>query len=247
MTTDPDELRLMHSLICELIRDDWISRNNDIARELCSGFYNVLKEPYCHVCSMPGVETDRCNYHKLLYGFDRIYVMGVYYPFRYETKDLLSGHILSLKNDKRYATPLGTALAIILRDRYSWVQEADLITAVPLNQLEFIARGFNQSLELANVLGLKLGIKVEHLLYKKEAVSMKHRSYYERKNLVKNLYELLHSKQHLVNNKYILLVDDIVTSGFTVSECSKILRNAGARKVDVVAIARTIPGWYRHV
>jgi len=246
MTNDLDELRLMHRLICELIRDGWIIHNKDIAIELCSGFYNILKEPYCHVCSMPGVETNKCNYHKSLYGFDRIYTVGIYYPPRYEREDLLSKHILSLKRDKRYAKPLGIALSIILRDRCP-IKEADLITAVPLHQQEFIARGFNQSLEIANVLGSKLGIEVEHVLYKTKAIAMKNKSYYERKNLVKGLYELLHSKQHIVNNKYILLVDDIVTSGFTVSECSKILRDAGARKVDVIAVARTTPGFYRDV
>lgn len=67
---------------------------------------------------MPLFETDRCRWHQELYGFQRIYVMGVYYPKRYEAKDLLSKHILLLKTDKRYAKPLGVALSMILRKRY---------------------------------------------------------------------------------------------------------------------------------
>lgn len=102
-------------------------------------------------------------------------------------------------------------------------------------------------MKLANVLGSELGIEVDHLLYKIKTLSMKRKTYLERMRVVRGLYQILHSKISKIRGKHILLVDDIVTSGFTVSECSKILIDAGAKKVDVVALARTIPGGFKYV
>jgi competence protein ComFC len=173
--------------------------------------------------------------------------MGIYYPKRYEKRDLLSKHIISLKNDKRYAIPLGVALFIVMKNRYPDLCAADLMTAVPLSREEYNVRGFNQSIELANIVGSELGIKVEHLLFKSKTLAMKGRSYDERKALVQGLYQVLKSKIGLIYGKYILLVDDVVTSGFTVSECSKVLKNSGAKEVDVIALARTASGEYGYV
>jgi len=43
-----------------------------------------------------------------------------------------------------------------------------------------------------------------------------------------------------LNGKTILLVDDVYTSGATVNECSRVLMQAGAKKVSVLTLARTI-------
>jgi hypothetical protein len=47
---------IMNPLLCKLIKRGWIFDNRDIAVELCEGFYNILEEPYCDFCAMPGVE-----------------------------------------------------------------------------------------------------------------------------------------------------------------------------------------------
>ena len=244
---DNEECLLMYSLLCELIKEGWIFENKDIALELCEGYYNVLKEPYCHRCAMPGVKTEECRCRESLYGFSRIYVMGVYYPRRFGKEDLLSKHVLSLKSDKRYAKPLGVALSTIIKNKYPELCSADLITEVPLDREKYLERGFNQSLELAKIVGSQLGIEVKHLLGKNEPFSMKEKSYDERRKLVQGKFQVFSWKKDIVRGKYILLVDDIVTSGFTVSECSKMLIEAGAKRVDVVALARTVPGGYRYV
>jgi len=242
-----EEELIMHILMCKLIKDGWLFDNRDIAESLCEGTYNILKEPYCHVCAMPSIETDKCSFHRDLYGFSRIYVMGVYYPRRLKTVDLLSNHILELKKDKRYAKPLGVALSIIIKRKYPEVCNADLLTAVPMSTEEYAKRGFNQALELANVIGRELNIKVEHVLYKTSNIKMKYKKYEERKRLVRGLYQILHKvHRYYLYGKHILLVDDIVTSGFTVSECSKVLKDAGAKRVDVIALARTALGGYKY-
>ena len=57
-----------------------------------------------------------------------------------------------------------------------------------------------------------------------------------REENVKNVYKIQNMDK--IINKKILLVDDIFTTGATLNECSKLLKQAGARKVDVFTIAK---------
>ena len=57
-----------------------------------------------------------------------------------------------------------------------------------------------------------------------------------REQNVKDVYKLL-NKDKIINKK-ILLIDDIYTTGSTVNECSKILKQAGAEKVDIYTLAK---------
>lgn len=57
-----------------------------------------------------------------------------------------------------------------------------------------------------------------------------------REKNVKNVYKI--KNQDRIINKKILLVDDIYTTGATLNECSKILKQAGAEKIDVFTIAK---------
>lgn len=57
-----------------------------------------------------------------------------------------------------------------------------------------------------------------------------------REKNVKNVYKI--KNQDRIINKKILLVDDIYTTGATLNECSKILKQAGAKKIDVFTIAK---------
>lgn len=57
-----------------------------------------------------------------------------------------------------------------------------------------------------------------------------------REENVKNVYKIQNMDK--IINKKILLVDDIFTTGATLNECSKLLKQAGAKKVDIFTIAK---------
>ena len=201
------------------------------------GTYELLREPFCHYCGYPGVKTENCNYHVGLYGFNRIYVMGEYSP---RHRNLLSQHILKLKSRIFYAKPLGCALACTITNRYREVLKGDVLVPVPLHPTEYHERGFNQSLELARIVGKYLNISVEHVLKKKRVERMKGKNREARSRAVRGLYSIISRRENLVRNKYVVLIDDVITTGFTVSECSKVLRSNGADRVDVLGLARTV-------
>ena len=58
----------------------------------------------------------------------------------------------------------------------------------------------------------------------------------ERAENVKNVYKITKNKE--IIDKNILLIDDIFTTGATLNECSKMLKQAGTKKVDVLTIAK---------
>lgn len=205
------------------------------------GRYQLLQEPYCHICSHLGATTDSCTWHHSLSGFDRIYAMGRYVPHPVSAEeDLLSYHIRGFKKFRNYADPIGMGLEIIAREVYKELLESTIITPVPLHAEGIIARGYNQSLELAKVIGARLDISIEEVLEKTRNVDMRALSWEERREAVQSLYSLQHNASDKVGDQKILLIDDVVTTGFTISECAKLLEQAGASSVNVLVAGRTV-------
>ena len=209
------------------------------------GDYILLREPYCLKCACSGVTTGECSWHWDDYGFERIYAMGAYVKREILEEiddDLLSSHIVGLKQYPRYAIPLGLGLAECVKNRYSELLESDLVVPIPLFPPELkVARDpagvkYNQSVELSKVISPHLGILSRDVLEKTREQKMKGLSRPERKETVKGLYEV--KDEAVVVDKQILLVDDVSTSGATASECAQILRDAGAKTVNVLVAGR---------
>ena len=144
--------------------------------------------------------------------------------FKFHEKSFLYSYFLEfyLKNDK------------ILY----FLKKFDLITYVPMNYNKEIKRGYNQSKLLANELGKKLNIKVINLLEKSLEIKVQSTlSEKERENNVKNAFKFV--EYNNIENKNIILVDDIFTTGSTVRSCSKILKENNCNKICIFTIAKT--------
>ena len=109
---------------------------------------------------------------------------------------------------------------------------------VPLHPRRLRERGFNQALVLARILSRTYHIPLdrENLIRTRWTQSQVGLSERERKDNVRGAFAVLHTAR--ITGSTILLLDDIYTSGSTVDECSKVLINAGARKVDILTLAR---------
>ena len=122
----------------------------------------------------------------------------------------------------------------------------DLIVPVPKfpTELKVSAdaerRKYNQAMELSKVICINTGMLCEDALEKVRAQKMKGLSEEERWAVVNGLYK---SKDNInVNGKRIILLDDVFTTGATLSECSSILLNEGARNVNVLVAGRDSNG-----
>lgn len=115
--------------------------------------------------------------------------------------------------------------------------DIDFIIPVPMHYKRFFQRGYNQSSILAKGISRNIGIKCRGNILrkiKKSAVQSTLNLKQRRINIL-NTYGIKNNRKIL--NKNILLVDDVYTTGATVNECSKVLKENGARRVYVVTIA----------
>jgi len=115
------------------------------------------------------------------------------------------------------------------------LEGADLVVPVPLHSRRLRARGFNQALLLARGLG-GAPVAREALVRVRHTAPQIGLNPKERRENVKAAFAVPDSGQ--VKGKNILLVDDLYTTGATVRECARVLRRAGAKRVDVLTVAR---------
>ena len=114
----------------------------------------------------------------------------------------------------------------------------DVITWAPLSRKRRRERGFDQARELARVIGRELNLPVESLL-KKTLDTPRQSSLTtdaQRKANVLGVYSSY--SDAAIQGRRVLLVDDVVTSGSTLSACAKVLAQAGAEEVWCVTLAQ---------
>ncbi|MFI3325489.1 MAG: hypothetical protein R3Y35_04865 [Clostridia bacterium] len=115
-------------------------------------------------------------------------------------------------------------------------EKYDMITYVPMTKDRVKQRGYNQSQLLANALEKQINVPVSNALVKVKSNKIQHfLSPKERKENVKGVYEC----QADVIGQNIILIDDIITTGATISQCAKILYQNGANIVTGLCIAET--------
>lgn len=110
----------------------------------------------------------------------------------------------------------------------------DLIIPVPSAQTQYIKRQFNQSEVIAQSCFKKINSKaLRHIKKIPPQVSL---NFKLRAKNVKNAYQA----SHIVENKKILLIDDVVSTQATINECSRILLKQNAQQIDVLTFAANI-------
>lgn len=205
------------------------------------GLYPLLKPPYCERCSSQGKSTTDCTWHARFHSsLIRVYAVGPYFEHGKSpiNNDILSTHIWSLKfTSSEYAKPLGTALAMTAKSLYSNLMRCDLVVPVP--PFAQTGKSYDHTDELAKVVSKLLGLPLNRLLSKTRGDRMTDKATVEdRWKSVEDLYVMVDGESEL-NKKTILLVDDICTSGATLSRCSHALTSQGkARGVYALVAGR---------
>lgn len=117
------------------------------------------------------------------------------------------------------------------------ISSYDMIAPVPLFIAKERSRGYNQSSILASVIGKKIGVDFipDLLIRTKDTKSQTGMNKDERVANVKNVFRL--NDSYVIKGEKIILVDDVMTTGSTVSECLKILKKKGCEKVLAVSLA----------
>lgn len=127
----------------------------------------------------------------------------------------------------------------ITRRYKGWMEQnkIDLIVPVPMYKKNEKARGYNQANCLAKELSKEMEIAWNGRLVKriKKTPALKNLSAEKRKNNLKNAF---HMEEDIVKYSYILIVDDIYTTGSTAQELAGVLKAHGAKKVYIITVCK---------
>jgi ComF family protein len=211
---------------------------------VCEACWNATRiftgaETICWKCGVPAVveaisftpDQVRCGPCDLQ-SFTAARAIGLY-------EGALRESVLLLKR-QAYVSQHLKALLLIAARRVP-MNAATRIIPVPLYGKKMKARGFNQALVLAQALSKSLGLPLDEVSLLRVSGSEKHRAGMDakgRRDTVAGAFEVRHPR--LVANENILLIDDVFTTGATVSACAEALAQAGAKTVSVLTIARAI-------
>lgn len=117
-----------------------------------------------------------------------------------------------------------------------------LILPVPLHPRRLRTRGYNQALELARPLARALGIPCHADILKRlrHTDAQTGLDAIERRRNLRGAFAL---REGIELPSHVVVLDDVFTTGVTLSECTKVLKRAGVARVDVWAVARApLPG-----
>lgn len=203
---------------------------------ICSNRINDLKaHPICGDCrNKIGINSEASRIEGKMedFAFDRAFYATAY-------DDVVKKCICLLKYGGK--TQLADPLGKLMRDfavKNMAAEDIDIIVPVPLHPVKLRERQFNQSELLAAHLARKMNKKVvrdrvRRIKYTAPQTELKKD---ERLRNVKGAF--LVRKGSDFNEKTVLLVDDVLTTGATMHECAKALKDAGAKKVVALALAR---------
>lgn len=115
---------------------------------------------------------------------------------------------------------------------------ADVIIPVPVHKNKLKERGFNQTEKIAKHLGRKLSMEVDAktLLRVKETKKQRALSAEDRKLNLEQAFQINLQKKRAINNKKVILLDDIYTTGATVNSCAELLKAEGAEKIYALTL-----------
>ena len=114
----------------------------------------------------------------------------------------------------------------------------DVLLPVPLHKTRLLERGYNQAEEIANVLSLLLDIPVDRSSLKrvKATQAQSGLSLNKRQKNILKAFEFIPQQQY----KSVALIDDIITTGSTMTETCKVLKKSGVQQIQVWSLARAL-------
>ena len=159
------------------------------------------------------------------------------YIFRYE--GIIRNKIIEYKfEDKGYLYKMFAKIILSDKKPCNFIKKYDVIIPVPISKKRKKKRGYNQSELVANELAQKLNqdIWTDIIIKKKDNKPQSELNKLERIKNVEDIYEI--NKPIEVKNKKVLLLDDIYTTGSTVNEIARKLKQNQTQEIGVITLAK---------
>jgi ComF family protein len=200
---------------------------------------HFISEPMCHACGLPfdydigeNALCAPCLNERPLYLQARA-------TFRYDEHSRKLITRFKYSDQTQLAEIYGAWLA---KAGGQLLAQTDIIIPVPLHYFRFVHRRFNQSALLANILSKKTGIRhiPNALKRSRQTTPQTGLTRKQRETNVKGAFTINNRYASTIKGKNILLIDDVITTGSTIEQCTKTLLKSGAAQVNVLTLARTV-------
>ena len=201
---------------------------------LCAKCYASLSPLYLtysgitHICNLCGseIKNKACKC-----GGKRKNAYTVYSAYRFEQPVSTIVKAFKYRSSTYLSVWIAEQMILALKGGCDF----DIITFVPMHFLRKVSRGYNQSEILAKHISIRLNIPLKGTLkrsrYTRKQASL--RASLRKKNLI-NAFKIVNKD---IKGKHVLLIDDVRTTGSTIIECARVLRENGAGKVSALTLA----------
>lgn len=212
-------------------------------QSVCAACWNEIRflgPPHCAQCGLPfphhlgdGVKCAACLRSPPVFEMARAAI-----AYDDASRDLILGfkHADRLETVPLFARWIRTAAAEALaRDA--------LVVPVPLHWKKLAQRRYNQAAELANAVGKLAGLKVETGVLTRPKASPSQGEMVSARARLKNVagaFAVAKERSKSLGGRNVILVDDVLTTGATLTACAKVLKRAGAASVRAVTLARVV-------
>jgi ComF family protein len=233
-------LDLMFPRTCLGCQKQWLQNTEELWCVECMNSISWIGSPMCPVCGRPFPKSPSASDHLCgeclasTFHFDHARSAVVHAGI---VRDGI--HSLKFGGHLHYVPSL---VQVLMESMGSEVETFDgMILPVPLHTRRLRQRGFNQAALLARELGkrAKLNVRFDVLLRRHWTEPQTRLSREERLKNVKGAFRVVFPA--LIQDQTILLLDDVYTTGTTISECARVLKQAGAGTVQALTVTRSVP------
>lgn len=234
-------LDLLFPPLCPLCRARLDEGRRDPVCLGCWERFERLTPPYCRVCGRPlgsferggppeGSPCEPCRRRPPAFAYARAATV-----FGDTVRQAV--HALKFQGRSALSRPLGDLMADVGSGMVS-VGAVDCLVPVPLHRSRQRERGYNQSLLLACRIAGRWGVPVERRAIRRERATRAQTDLDAdgRRANVRGAFAV--RRVEAVRGRHVLLIDDVFTTGATVGECARVLRDADAAAVGVLTLAR---------
>lgn len=207
----------------------------------CFKQLEFIESPYCQSCARPFVSVEEAGSNSICLECEDTSILWYDCRAAFIYNEGFKKLIMPLKYGDQQKS-LGFLSQFMYRSAQDLIHQADFIIPVPLHKNRLRFRKYNQSALLAWQLGRmgKINVLPMGLLRLKETLVLGHFNKVERQFLLKDAFVVSASCRDLLAHKRVILIDDVMTTGSTLRECTLTLLNAGVVHVDILVAAKVM-------
>ncbi|HIM23795.1 MAG TPA: ComF family protein [Verrucomicrobia bacterium] len=222
--------------VCQLCCDEPAKPEDGYIGRDCLAKLKPIEPPFCRRCGQPFLGEFNGEFE-----CTNCVEMGLHFEFARAVMQANSEMLEAIHRFKYqealWLEPLFDRLFSVgvVEQIRAW--RGDCLVPVPLHPLRFRERGFNQAAQLCRNLGRATGLKVETRAVKRTRVT-RTQTLLTRGERLANMRGAFAPHKLNLNGRRVVLVDDVLTTGATTSDCARACKKAGAAEVGVWTLAR---------